>query len=65
VRNESEREMHKGEGLPAALRIGGSERDKRLSGWARVSMFIYYDRDIGRDGLLMGLGNINQDGSYN
>jgi hypothetical protein len=37
----------------------GGERERRLSGWARVSTFIYYDRDMGQDGLLMGLGNIN------
>jgi hypothetical protein len=54
------RERERGaEKSPAALRIRGGERERRLSGWARVSTFIYYDRDMGQDGLLMGLGNIN------
>jgi len=52
-------------GLPAVLRIGGGERGEEIEWMARVFTFIYCDQDLGRDGLLMGLENINRDGSYN
>jgi hypothetical protein len=59
------RERERGaEKSPAALRIRGGERERRLSGWARVSTFIYCDRDMGQDGRLIGLVNINRGGSY-